>query len=135
MTRFSRATLLVDALAWAAPAGRPSALLALGAVGIVFSAMATGAALWPEDQLPSVIVPISSADVLAARDRSRLRCASCGVVEAIHRTEAAGDLADSYEFAVRLPDGSLRHSVDSRPGRWQVGDRMMLIGSAADPAP
>jgi hypothetical protein len=131
MTRFPR-TALVAALAWTAPAGRPSVLVALGAVGIVFSAMATGAALWPEEDAPAVIAPISSTALLEARDRARLRCPTCGVVEAIHRTEPAGDLAGSYEFAVRLPDGSLRHSVDSRPGRWQVGDRMMLIGSAAD---
>jgi hypothetical protein len=134
MTRFPR-TALVAALAWAAPAGRPSVLMALGAVGIVFSAMATGAALWPEDAVPAAIAPVPSVALLEVRDRARLRCPSCGVVEAIHRTEAAGGLADSYEFAVRLPDGSLRHSLDSRPGRWQVGDRMMLIGSAAGPAP
>jgi hypothetical protein len=96
-------------------------------VGGTFALVAGALALWtyanaPVDEAPEM-TPIARA--LAP---VRLRCETCGVIESIVRTEATGGVAASYEFAVRLPDGSLRHSSDPLRGRWQVGEGMQLIG-------
>lgn len=97
------------------------------AVGGAFGLFAAVQALWPAEgeaaleesaltQPPLVAAPV------------RVRCETCGVVEAIERTEAAEGRPAVWVFSVRLPDGSLRHSTDALRGRWQVGDGMQLIG-------
>ena len=100
-----------------------SLLLSLAAVGAAFSVMAVGAALWSTEVEAAIV-----ANPPAAMEQAplRLRCETCGVVEAITRIESA--TGASYDFAVRLPDGSLRHSTDALRGNWQVGDRMQLLG-------
>ena len=69
----------------------------------------------------------------AAHDlRARLRgtCDSCGVVQAIRRVEHGGILPASFEFTVRMRDGSMRTSSDASAANWRVGERIMLIGGA-----
>lgn len=61
--------------------------------------------------------------------RGRVRCTTCGVVEAIRRIEPSGTQPAAYEFTVRLRDGSARVStVEGSAGPWMVGDVIMLIG-------
>ena len=64
---------------------------------------------------------------LSARARARLRCQYCGVVESITPVEGAGAQAASYEFRVRLRDGSARVSSLPSASLWRVGDRIMLM--------
>jgi len=64
----------------------------------------------------------------AVRARGRTRCAGCGVIQAIRRIDAAGAMPASYEFTVRLRDGSIRVSSDASQARWRAGDNIMLIG-------
>jgi hypothetical protein len=52
------------------------------------------------------------------------------VVQAIRRIAAAGDTPESYEFTVRLRDGSIRLSSDASRAKWRAGDNIMLIGGA-----
>jgi hypothetical protein len=106
---------------------RHSLAMAVLAVGGTFCLAAGGLALWPEEATAAseIEAAMPQGPALAA---VRLRCQTCGVVESIRHSEAADGVAAFYEFAVRLPDGSLRHSSDSRPGQWQVGDRMQLLG-------
>lgn len=119
------------------PWSRPSALsrawgpaassivVALLAVLAAFGVVAAAQALWPDEEPAAAAVP-PSVNLLAAPPR--LRCETCGRIEAITRNAAVGDVPESYTFSVRLPDGSLRLSSDPSPGRWQVGDRMQLLG-------
>jgi hypothetical protein len=120
---------------WSVPAGALSLLLALGTVALAFGAMAAASAIWPDDEVvaPPTVAPFGA--LQQARDRARLRCDNCGVVEAIERKEAVGATPASYLFVLRLADGSMRHSVSAAPGRWQVGDRMLLIGGSPQGAP
>ena len=67
----------------------------------------------------------------AAKAQARRRCDTCGVVESIRRVEPVGDAPGSYEFTVRLRDGSARTSHDANASRWRTGDRVMLIGGNA----
>jgi hypothetical protein len=67
----------------------------------------------------------------AANARTRTRCEACGVVQAIRRIEPAGALPASYEFTVRLRDGSIRLSSNTSQGKWRMGDAIMLIGGTA----
>lgn len=106
---------------------RHSLALAVLAVGGAFCFAAGGLALWPKALSAASEIEAAVPQVPALAP-VRLRCETCGVVESIRHSEATDGVAASYEFAVRLPDGSLRHSSDPRPGQWQVGDRMQLLG-------
>jgi hypothetical protein len=129
MTRLSCAT------AWLASAGVPAILAPLLAVGMAFCAMAAADALWPDKEEPVVEATDTIGNALRARDRARLRCDSCGVIEAIRRSDGGDGSPVGFAFAVRMPDGSMRHSTDPLPGRWQVGDRVLLIGGPGPAAP
>src|SRR6185369_1970864 len=74
--------------------------------------------------------PVPEAAAPMVKARSRARCASCGVVQAIRRVDAAGDAPASYEFTVRLRDGSIRLISDASQAKWRAGDNIMLIGGA-----
>ncbi len=67
----------------------------------------------------------------SARAEARSRCETCGVVESITRFEPHGAQAASYEFTVRLRDGSARVSSLPSPSAWRVGDAIMLMGGVA----
>jgi homospermidine synthase len=72
----------------------------------------------------------ASLDQDAGNTRVRARCPTCGVVQAIRRIDAAGDTPESYEFTVRLRDGSIHLSRDASQAKWRAGDNIMLIGGA-----
>jgi hypothetical protein len=58
-----------------------------------------------------------------------------GVVETIRRIEHGGLIPASFEFTVRMRDGSARTSTTASAGNWRSGDRILLIGGAAAPTP
>ena len=62
----------------------------------------------------------------------RNRCPGCGVVAGIRPLAAAAGAPASFEFTVRLRDGTLRTSTTSVQGSWRVGDGIILIGGDAD---
>jgi hypothetical protein len=109
-----------------------SAWLALLAVGGAFALFAATQALWPASRTVAIEdAPRAQAapDVPdASVEPARLRCETCGIVEAIDRNDAGGGKPAGWIFSVRLRDGSLRHTPDALRGRWQVGDGMQLIG-------
>ena len=106
-----------------AAARRQSLLAAVLLVGAAFCVAAAGLAVWPEPEPAAEEVDMQ----FRAPSRLRLRCDTCGVIESIRHTAATGAVLASYEFSVRLRDGTLRHSSDPLAGQWQVGDRMQLI--------
>lgn len=91
--------------------------------------------LAPHSVQAAVPAPLAAAamrdDLLA---QPRLPCAVCGVVEQIRTVDNRGAAA-TYEFTVRMRDGSERTSVVDSADRWRAGDRIMLIGGAVRPAP
>ena len=82
----------------------------------------------PALQPSGTAVLLPAAGVGAVKTRARLRCAACGVVQAIRRIEPEGALPASYEFTVRLRDGSIRLSSHTSQAKWRIGDAIMLIG-------
>jgi hypothetical protein len=108
------------------PSGGHSPWLAAFAVAATYGIFAAAQALWPDAPVPGPEVP--EAAVVVAHAPARLRCETCGLVEAIEPTAAVGDRPAGWVFSVRLPDGSLRHSSAALRGRWQIGDGMQLIG-------
>jgi hypothetical protein len=83
--------------------------------------------------------PAEAAAVSAAEEeptaRVRRRCDTCGVVQAVRRIEHGGSTPASFEFTVRLRDGSTRTSTADSAAKWRSGDRVMFIGGAsASPA-
>jgi len=70
-------------------------------------------------------------DVQELSPARRFRCDFCGTVQAVRRIEPGGGAPATFEFTVRLRDGSLRTSSNSTAGSWRAGDRIMLIGPAA----
>jgi hypothetical protein len=57
-----------------------------------------------------------------------------GVVEAVRRVEHGGSVPASFEFTVRMRDGTARVSSSASASKWRSGDRIMLMGGAATPA-
>src|SRR6185369_4124698 len=80
-----------------------------------------------QEPVPEAAAPLGERTVKA---RVRARCPACGVVHAIRRIDAVGDMPASYEFTVRLRDGSIRLSSDASQAKWRAGDNIMLIGGA-----
>ena len=115
--------------------------MALGcfAVSIVFATVAAASTplmSWmdgPGEPAAPLAQPAPPADATLeaapeVRARSRWSCATCGIVESVRRLEQGADLPASYEFIVRLRDGSQRTSSIANTARWRAGDRIMLIG-------
>ena len=112
---------------WAGRIPRHSMGAAVFAVAAAFVGVAAAIALWPGTD-PGPDVPQVGLELQPPQAAVRIRCETCGVIEGIRLAEARGEAPAHYEFAVRLPDGSLRHSSDPQPGRWKVGDQMQLLG-------
>jgi hypothetical protein len=94
------------------------------AAAIVFSSVATASvpAIAP---VGPVLVPSAMAAALPV---------VVGVVEAIRRIEHGGTAPATFEFTVRLRDGSTRISSTASAFKWRSGDRIMLMGGATAPA-
>lgn len=111
---------------WSGRAAVPSVAAALLVLTVAFGLMAAVDAMWPEEGPGAVEAIVQGVPMAQAGERSR--CETCGRIESITRVEASASEPAAFVFAVRLPDGSLRLSSDPLPGRWQVGDRMQLLG-------
>jgi hypothetical protein len=77
---------------------------------------------------PMEIAPIALASVMPSKHSGRRHCMACGRVVDIRRIEATDTQPASYEFTVRMHDGTLHLSPAADVGRWQVGDSIMLLG-------
>ncbi|QJW85062.1 hypothetical protein HK414_20735 [Ramlibacter terrae] len=109
---------------------RPRAFLSGTAAAMAIAAIAA-LGMAPAPQAVAAVVAAAEAAPVAAAPVPRERdCASCGFVETIKRTDPGTGLT-SYEFTVRMRDGSARDSTETGRGRWLEGDRVILIGGAA----
>ena len=86
-------------------------------------------ALQPATRSVRVAAPLPAE---VAPEPPRSRCPGCGVVEAIRPLSTVAGTPDSFEFTVRLRDGSLRTSTTQGRGSWRVGDSIILMGGDAD---
>ena len=77
---------------------------------------------------PMEIAPIVHVSVMPAKHGGWRHCTACGRVVDIRRIEATDTQPASYEFTVRMRDGTFYLSPAADVGRWQVGDRIMLLG-------
>jgi hypothetical protein len=88
----------------------------------------------PVSGSPTASVPMDMPVALAAPPAAgdlaqmRRRCASCGRVQSIERVEATATDPMTFEFTVRLHDGSLHKSSSATADKWRVGDSIILIG-------
>ncbi|HEY0825126.1 MAG TPA: hypothetical protein VGD76_15160 [Ramlibacter sp.] len=105
----------------------PLVIAATAATTVVAAAAVLVFVLWPEGV--TIVVAPAGVPVVApgARPRATDDCDSCGAVESIRHTDPATGLP-IYEFTVRMRDGSVRESSESKPGRWRAGERVLLIG-------
>jgi hypothetical protein len=92
---------------------------------VVFSSVATASVPAVRPIVPSPQAPAAIRVSLAA---------GWGVVEAIRRVEHGGAAPVSFEFTVRMRDGTTRTSSSASASKWRNGDRIMLIGGVATPA-
>lgn len=73
----------------------------------------------------------AAAPLAEAADVARSHCERCGVVLGIRALELVAGTPASYEFTVRLHDGSLRTSTTVGKASWRVGDNILLVGGPA----
>jgi hypothetical protein len=100
------------------------ALAAIFATG-VFAIPATSHE--PAQEPPEVAV-VQPAAAPADRAQSRRRCDSCGRIQSIRRIEATAAAPASFEFTVRLYDGTVRTNSSVTAGNWHPGDLIILLG-------
>jgi hypothetical protein len=75
-------------------------------------------------------------DAPAGEARARPRCPECGMIVATREIERHGERAPrSYEFVVRMADGSSRVIEDADPGRWRAGEFLIVIDGIDPPRP
>lgn len=114
----------------ATPAWRSAPGWLLGSVMLamlVFGAEPTAASSQvPETPSPAAELTIPEAPQEAAPERPG--SAGWGMITDVQYVEAQGDVPASYTLTVRLRDGSLRTSNGRDGSRWQVGERILLIG-------
>jgi hypothetical protein len=77
--------------------------------------------------------PVARASIAATapavyKSPARSRCPGCGRVLSIRQIEATSTTPVSFEFTVRMSDGSLHMSPAAGVGRWKAGDRIILVG-------
>ncbi|MFI4927896.1 MAG: hypothetical protein ACHP7E_09455 [Burkholderiales bacterium] len=73
-----------------------------------------------------VAVPLAEAAYVP-----RSHCEGCGVVLGIRALDLVAGAPASYEFTVRLHDGSMRTSTTVGKASWRVGDHILLVGGPA----
>jgi hypothetical protein len=103
------------------------AMMAAALLCVLLPGMAK--ALHPSPRLPApqtVAVPLAE-----GADAPRSQCERCGVVVGIRALELVAGAPASYEFTVRLHDGSMRTSTTVGKASWRVGDHILLLGGSA----
>jgi hypothetical protein len=102
------------------------ALRWLPVLGAVFL---TGSYAIPATSIaPRAIAAIEHTAATPDNRRAHRHCTACGRVVDIRRIEATATAPVSFEFTVRMRDGTLHLSPAADMGRWQVGDGIMLLG-------
>jgi hypothetical protein len=106
------------------------ALSAAGAAVVLFTA--AGIALevtwipaWSRARTDAVLPPATAeSDVRASG-----RCPHCGWIESRRETDASGrsNQAMSYEYTVRMTDGSSRVFEEQADVRWRLRERLLFI--------
>jgi hypothetical protein len=89
---------------------------------VVFSSVATAS-------VPVILAAAPAQAPVVVRAASP--AAGWGVVEAIRRVEHGSTVPASFEFTVRMRDGTTRTSSSASASSWRSGDRIMLIGGTA----
>jgi hypothetical protein len=71
---------------------------------------------------------ILALDVPAGEARAGPRCPECGMIVSVQEIERHDEESPrSYEFVVRMADGSTRVIEDADPGRWRTSERLKII--------
>jgi hypothetical protein len=84
-------------------------------------------AAWFAAPQPVAVLPAPAETV----DATRSHCERCGVVLGIRALDLVAGAPASYEFTVRLHDGSMRTSNSVGKASWRVGDNILLVGGPA----
>lgn len=109
---------------------RPLTLLPLLAVTVASAGVAAFMLIPASQAVAAVVAPAAPSLVSKAPSGRDRGCESCGVVQTITRRDPATGLV-TYEFSVRMRDGSTRDSTGATRGSWIEGERVMLIGGTA----
>jgi hypothetical protein len=147
-----------DAIDVGAPSGRvPHLMLMIAGVVIVLSSTAALARMMEWFPAPaagsdeiraldesSLAITPGSLPRVAGHRRGKSSCIGCGAIVSIREArsngaagskpagpfaEIAAQPAKSYEFTIRLRDGSMRVISDANPAAWRVGERVNVIDS------
>ena len=110
----------------------PAVLHGLMAVAVLCVLAQSAAMTLLAPSLPD-LAPVDAQAAVPVAEHRRARCEGCGIVEAIRVIDGIDGHPATYEFTVRLKDNSVRTSVTATAARWQVGDRIIVMGGAGNP--
>jgi hypothetical protein len=86
-----------------------------------------------EDATPDATIDAGT-EPLKGLARRSVKCAECGLIESIRKTESDPEAVPSiagHEITVRLQDGSSRVMIDANPRRFRLGERVKVIDGLA----
>ena len=129
--------LRVPAMHWMPDRPGWRALCAAAAVVAVFGAAGTALGVawvlgWTSVAEPAIASPAEAESVIVAAPR----CPQCGWIES--KRQIVSSAADphslgTYEYTLRMTDGSSRVFRETLPATWRLGERLTLIEGARPP--
>ena len=115
---------------------RPWPLLIAGLAVILFSSAGIARMMGWGPGAAGHARDILALDVAAGEARAGSRCPECGMIVSTREIERRGEeFPRSYEFVVRMADGSSRVIEDADPGRWRESERLIVIDGVNPPRP
>ena len=79
---------------------------------------------------------ILALDMPAGKAHAGARCPECGMIVSTREIERHDEASPrSYEFVVRMADGSSRVIEDADPGRWRTSERLIVIDAVGPSRP
>jgi hypothetical protein len=91
---------------------------------------------WDPQTMP-VTMPVDQAAAVPAlvelTERTSRRCPNCGTIESKRALPRLASELLSYEYRVRMGDGSSHLFREQMPVSWRLGERLILIEGAVSP--
>ncbi len=86
---------------------------------------------WDPQPIRPDTEPAAAPALVELTQRTGLRCPNCGSIESKRALPRLASELLSYEYSVRMGDGSSHLFREQMPTSWRLGERLILIEGAS----